>query len=75
MRTLDIQPIVAAMGDREGDYMELTNSWASVVVSKDYSRFYVRGEPECSADSFRTLAEALAHAWHVLALYQSGRAD
>lgn len=63
----------AAIGPRDGDYLNLRNAWAQVWIENDDGRYIVRGD--CVRATFDTLGEALTHALQALARYQQGRAD
>ncbi len=63
-----------AIGHRDGDYLTLTNKWATVDIERQsVSTYSVRGD--VARTDGLSLAEALDMAIASLARYQRGRAD
>lgn len=83
MNRTDGKAIASAMGLRDGDFLELSNLWARVVISRDCAAgqpdsFTVRGDladDNLRIKEFATLTDAMSYAMRSLAEYQAGRVD
>lgn len=66
-----------AMGIRDGDYIEIHNQWAKVVIARVHAplEFVVTGDIldlRVREKSFTSLSKALAYAWASLSTYEQG---
>jgi hypothetical protein len=80
MNRFDAKKIALASGTRDGDYIELSNQWAKVVITYDAPSglWVVSGDladTRARAKNFALQNNALTYALLSLAAYQSGRAD
>lgn len=72
------QLLTRAIGNKDGDYLELSNQWAKVFVTKqtDPRMWTVTGDilDVCGPPtrSFRTLSKAMNYAVESLAAYRDG---
>lgn len=81
MNKFDCKAIASAIGPRDGDFLELSNLWARVVISRDCAAgqpdsFTVRGDladDRLRIKEFDTLTDAMSYAMRSLAQYQAGR--
>ena len=65
-----------AIGGREYDYLELSNAWATVSITREGKRYLLDGDTRPHEPSnYGTLSAAIAEAWRALASYANGRAD
>jgi hypothetical protein len=63
----------AAIGQRDGDYLELANQWEHIIITRDSGTEYVVTGSD-KAETFRTVGAAITCAMKRLAMYQDGRA-
>lgn len=76
--------LAQSIGPQDGDYLDLTNQWARVSITRmvlDEGKrpvYVVRGDladPLAATKRCTTIESAVAYAFESLALYQSGRAS
>lgn len=67
--------IHGAMGAKDGDYIELHNQWAKVIIEKREGKFVVSGDIKALREaelSFTTSTAAMAYALDSLTEYEKG---
>lgn len=81
MNKFDAKALATAIGPRNGDFLELSNTWARVLITTNVAAgqptvYVVTGDladVPLRDKEFPTLESAVAYAWRSLGVFQKGR--